>query len=158
VALCLISKSTTSKDFPLNKRWFTTNQENYGLKDAEYKVKYGFKTTFTEHGLASAAYERYLKEEDGGLPEHIRAIQTTNKVSQPGIDDPNFRRACGFDPKDVINSKDNSCTQCNPSRMFRTPDELRQHNTEQHPPSEKLTCHYEEFFLERNDPRELQSL
>lgn len=93
VALCPINRSTTSKDFPLNKRWLTTNQEKYDLKGAEHKVKYGFKTTFTEHGLASDAYERYLKEEDGGLPERIRAILTTNKVSQPGIDDPNFRWA-----------------------------------------------------------------
>jgi hypothetical protein len=83
VALCPINRNTLSKDFPLNKRWLSANQEQHGLKGAEHQVKYGFKTTFSE-GLASDAYKRYL-EEDGGLPEHLRAILTTNKVSKPGI-------------------------------------------------------------------------
>jgi hypothetical protein len=48
VALCPINRNTLSKDFPLNKRWLSANQEQHGLKGAEHQVKYGFKTTFSE--------------------------------------------------------------------------------------------------------------
>jgi hypothetical protein len=108
-------------------------------------VKYGFKTTFSE-GLASDAYKRYL-EEDGGLPEHLRAILTTNKVSKPGINDPDFNWACGLNPEDVTNPNGSTCTQCSPPKLFRTHGELRDHYRDKHPPPEKLTCHYEECSL-----------
>jgi hypothetical protein len=147
VALCPINRNTLSKDFPLNKRWLSANQEQHGLKGAEHQVKYGFRTTFSEEGLVSDAYERYLKEEDGGLPEHLRAILTANKVSKPGINDPDFNWACGLNPEDVTNPNGSTCTQCSPPKLFRTHGELRDHYRDKHPPPEKLTCHYEECSL-----------